>query len=222
MFSINTNRKPFSAKDKGFYIALIVCVVAVGIGSWAMLKYSKNTGFTVPADIPLISEDVFYPKTSEPTMAATPNSSLATPKANASNKTAAFIWPVSGDIMLPYSVDALIYTPTMADWRTHSGIDIKSDIGTGVSAVADGKIVSVDKGGMLGTTVKIEHSNGLVSVYSNLDENVKVSVGKNIGMGELIGSVGQTAVSEAGTEPHLHLEMTLNGNSVNPMDYLPS
>jgi murein DD-endopeptidase MepM/ murein hydrolase activator NlpD len=110
----------------------------------------------------------------------------------------------------------------MADWRTHPGLDIKSDLGTGVSAIAEGKVISVDKGGMSGTTVRIEHEGGIVSIYSNLADNVKLAVGSKVEMGALIGSVGQTSVAEAGLDPHLHLEMTVNGKYVNPQDYLPS
>jgi len=132
------------------------------------------------------------------------------------------MWPVSGEIIGPYSSNALVYNQTMADWRTHPGIDIKSEIGTGVSAIADGKVIAVENGGMSGTTVKIEHAGGIVSIYSNLADNSKLTVGSKVEMGGLIGSVGKTSVAEAGLEPHLHLEMALNGNYVNPMDYLPS
>ncbi len=220
---MNKQRDPFSAKDKGFFIALIVCVVAVGIGIWATLNF-KNTSNLIPPEYPAVSEDVFSPKTPEPSIAVSPKTPApsASPKTSPKSKPTTFMWPVSGDILVPYSADALIYNATMADWRTHPGICIKSDIGTGVSAIADGKVISVESGGMSGTTVKIEHAGGIVSVYSNLADNVKLKTGSSVEMGSLIGSVGQTSVAEAGLDPHLHLEMTLNGKYVNPLDYLPS
>ncbi len=220
---MNKQRDPFSAKDKGFFIALIVCVVAVGIGIWATLNI-KNTNNLIPPEYPVFSEDVFSPKTPEPSIAVAPKtpSPSAAPKTSPKTKQTTFMWPVSGDILVPYSADALVFNATMSDWRTHPGICIKSDIGTGVSAIADGKVISVESGGMAGTTVKIEHAGGLVSVYSNLADNVKLKTGSSVEMGSLIGSVGQTSVAEAGLDPHLHLEMTLNGNYVNPLDYLPS
>jgi murein DD-endopeptidase MepM/ murein hydrolase activator NlpD len=221
---MSNNRSPFSAKDKGFYIALFVCAVAVGIGAWAMLSF-RNTDTLLPAEEPIVSAEVFYPKTAAPIPSAASEPMTvpsSKPAVNPNLKPAAFMWPVSGDVLVPYSASALAYNATMADWRIHPGLDIKSDIGTGVSAITDGKVIAVEKGTMAGTTVKIEHTGGLVSIYSNLADNVKLAVGSKVEMGGLIGSVGQTSVAEAGLDPHLHLEMTLNGNFVNPLDYLPA
>jgi len=220
---------------KGFYIALILCVAVVGFGTWAILEFS-DTGLRVTAEMPNPDEDVFNPQT--PVISPGTNAGENNPENNQGGNPVAtqkptsspevkpapksFMWPVSGDISMPYSMDALIYNPTMADWRTHAGIDIDSDLGTSVSAIADGTVTNVEKGGMLGTSVTIEHGGNLVSVYANLEEGVLVSSGDKVEMGDIIGKVGQTAVSETGRDPHLHLEMTLNGNSVNPLDYLPN
>ena len=226
---------------KGFYIALILCVAIVGVGTWAVLKFT-DVGQRVTAEMPVNGEDVFNPQTP----AGTPGSNAGenpesnagenpesnqgegpietqTPAPNPESKPTpkTFMWPVSGDISMPYSMDALIYSPTMADWRTHAGIDIVSDLGTAVSAIADGTVVNVEKNEMHGTSVTIEHDGDFVSVYANLDTDVLVGIGDNVEMGDLIGRVGETSIYEAGREPHLHLEMTLNGASVNPLDYLP-
>ncbi len=212
------------AEGKGFYIALIICVIAVGIGTWAVLRSADNTGMGVTARIPDNKEDVvFKPQTPVPSASASASVKpviTPSPSKNPQNPVS-FIWPVNGDISTPYSVDALIYNPTMADWRTHSGVDIKCDIGTDVVSCADGKVAGIENGGMLGTTIIIEHSGGLKSIYANLNTAVNVSVGDNVKSGEVIGKVGETTVSEAGTEPHLHFEMTLEGNRVNPAEYLP-
>jgi len=227
---------------KGFYIALILCVAVVGLGTWAIFGFT-DTGLRVTAEMPNQDEDVFNPQTpvispgsnpddnsgenpqgnqgESPVQTAAPTLTPA-PGVSAKPAPKSFMWPVSGDISMPYSVDALIYNPTMADWRTHAGIDINSELGTSVSAVADGTVTNVEKGGMLGTTVTIEHGGELVSIYANLEEDVLVATGDSVEMGDIIGKVGQTSVSEAGMEPHLHLEMTVNGVSVNPLDYLPA
>jgi len=231
--------------DKGFYIALILCLAIIGVGSWAVVEFT-DVGQRVTAEIPDTNEDVFNPQTPVitpgPNTGENPESNIGENRDNAdSNRDEGpiatespapkdeskpapktYMWPVSGDITMPHSVDALIYNPTMADWRTHSGIDIAAELGTAVSAVADGTVIGVERDGMSGTTVSIEHGGGLVSIYSNLDADVLVGVGDEVEMGDLIGRVGQTSISEAGREPHLHLEMTLNGKAVNPLDYLPN
>ena len=67
-----------------------------------------------------------------------------------------------------------------------------------------------------GKTIKIEHIDGYVSVYSNLEENVFVNVGESVIKGQKIGKVGNTSVGEALDNPHLHFTLYLNNNIVNP------
>ena len=133
----------------------------------------------------------------------------------------AFVWPVNGVIEVGFSIDELVYSKTMADWRTHSGIDIESEIGTKVHSVADGVVEDVYNDDMFGTTVVIKHSGGLCSIYSNLASQPTVSVGDFIAMGSVIGSVGDTAIAESGEVMHLHFGMMLDGKPVNPGEYLP-
>ena len=132
-----------------------------------------------------------------------------------------FIWPVNGDIEIPYSVDALIYNRTMRDWRTHDGIDVAAELGTQVMAVCSGTVENIYADDLYGTTVVIAHNDGLRSIYSNLAEMPTVSIGDGVATGEIIGAIGDTALAETGEVTHLHLSMTLDGTSVNPADYLP-
>ena len=132
-----------------------------------------------------------------------------------------YIWPVSGQIENVYSVDALIYNKTMADWRTHDGLDITAQLGDVVLSVSAGTVKQVFDDDMFGTTVVIDHGNGVCSVYSNLAATPTVSVGQSVGVGEIIGSVGDTALCESGEVSHLHFAMTKDGESVDPAEYLP-
>ena len=132
-----------------------------------------------------------------------------------------FVWPTTGSIETPHSVEALVYSRTMADWRTHSGIDVATGLGGKVIAAAEGTVEQVYSDEMYGTTVVIHHGGGLRSIYSNLAETPAVAVGDSVLMGDTIGSVGQTALAEIGDVTHLHFEMTLDGEAVDPRDYLP-
>jgi murein DD-endopeptidase MepM/ murein hydrolase activator NlpD len=132
-----------------------------------------------------------------------------------------FMWPVSGKLCNEYSVEALAYDKTMADWRTHSGIDIAAALGAKVVATADGRVESVYKDQMLGTTVVISHGGSLKSVYCNLAAEPTVKAGDVVRMGDVIGSVGETALAEIGDVTHLHFQMTYDGKSINPDNYLP-
>jgi murein DD-endopeptidase MepM/ murein hydrolase activator NlpD len=132
-----------------------------------------------------------------------------------------FVWPLTGEVETPYSVTALIYNKTMADWRTHDGLDIAAELGTQVMAAASGVVEKVYKDDMYGMTVVIDHGGGLKSYYSNLAETPTVYEGDSVVTGEIIGAVGDTALAESGEVTHLHFAMTLEGRSVDPMEYLP-
>ena len=134
---------------------------------------------------------------------------------------AAMIWPLNGPVETPHSLDALVYDRTMADWRTHNGLDLAAGLGAKVQAAADGMVEQVYADTRLGTTVVILHSGGLRSVYANLAELPAVSAGQMVSMGDVIGAVGETAMAEIGNVTHLHFAMTLEGVPVDPRDLLP-
>ncbi len=129
-----------------------------------------------------------------------------------------YYYPVNGNIIKKYSVDSLVFSETLNDYRIHSGIDIAADKGSAVLAYADGKVVSVYDDPMMGKTVAIEHDYDLVSYYMNLDSNVpeSISVGKEIKAGEIIGAVGKTALVEVGDESHVHFELKVGGVTIDP------
>jgi murein DD-endopeptidase MepM/ murein hydrolase activator NlpD len=102
----------------------------------------------------------------------------------------------------------------MADWRTHAAIDIAAEIGTTVIAAASGTVKSVYSDDLYGTTVTIDHGGGLVSLYANLAALPAVSEGEYVGVGDVIGSVGATAIAEAGDVTHLHFAMIIDGSPV--------
>ena len=75
---------------------------------------------------------------------------------------------------------------------------------------------------MLGHCLTVNHGNGLVSVYKNLTGSYPagVEIGAPVKAGQAVGYVGDSAMIEIADEPHLHFEMTLNGEQVDPLDYL--
>lgn len=131
-----------------------------------------------------------------------------------------FMRPSAGEIVKDYSGDELVYSATMQDWRTHNGIDFAAQIGDTVVAAADGTVEAITDNSMMGTTVILLHSGGLRTIYSNLDENVAVSTGAEVAAGMAIGAVGDTAAAESAEEPHLHFEVSLNEENVNPDEYI--
>ena len=107
------------------------------------------------------------------------------------------------------------YHPILHEYRPHFGVDLVAQYGEPVKAVADGKVESAGWQGELGNCVRIEHQNGMTTVYGHLSKiSPDVRPGGYVNIGQVIGNVGSTGLS---TGPHLHFGMEKYGNWVNPL-----
>jgi len=104
------------------------------------------------------------------------------------------------------------YSNGKTDTSTHIGIDFRIPTGTDVTACASGKVVMAEERIVTGWTVVIEHLPGLFSLYYHLN-SLSVQEGQNVKQGDVIGQSGSTGLA---TGPHLHWQMELNGQAVNP------
>ena len=232
---------------KGFYIVLLLCVATIGISGYylvrsvstdpegAMEPVTGNPTVVLPDQSAAQDASVKKPVTVKPQDTAKPDDEpkkkgqeqttqpsqpqAAVPKATAP---AVYTWPVKGEVLRGVSVDARAYDPTMGDWRTHDGLDIAAQVGFQVLCVSDGVVAEVVEDDLMGVTVVVEHPEGLVSTYSNLADKPAVSVGQEVDTGTVLGTVGTTAIAESAMPTHLHLEMTRNGEAVDPTIYLPT
>lgn len=128
--------------------------------------------------------------------------------------------PVEGDIVRDFSVDNLIYSDTLQEWTTHTGIDIKADKTTVVKAAEAGTVKTIKNDPRFGLTIIVEHPNGFETVYSNLLTSEFVVEGEKVQKGQSLGTVGNTASFEIADEPHLHFEILKDSSYVNPNNYL--
>ena len=100
--------------------------------------------------------------------------------------------------------------------RLHAGIDLASGIGSPIRAAAGGRVQSSGWEGGYGRAVRIEHSDGTVTVYGHMSA-LLVDSGERVEAGQLIGREGNTGHS---TGPHLHFEVRVAGTPVNPLTWL--
>lgn len=128
--------------------------------------------------------------------------------------------PVEGDIVRDFAVDNLIYSDTLQEWTTHTGIDIKAEKTTVVKAAETGTVKTIKNDPRYGLTIIIEHSNGFQTVYSNLLTSEFVVEGEKVEKGQSLGTVGNTAAFEIADEPHLHFEIIKDSVQVDPNIYL--
>lgn len=127
--------------------------------------------------------------------------------------------PLKGKLLKGQSNTELVYSKTLDDWRLHSGIDIGAKMGATVCASADGVVEDARKDIRFGYTIVISHGDNLKTVYCNLTGTDMVKVGMDVTKGDPIGMVGDSAICETSDEAHLHFEVILNGEYVNPLDY---
>ncbi len=133
-----------------------------------------------------------------------------------------YIWPLTGDLERGHCTDQLSYDMTLHDWRTHEGIDILSPMGSTVTAAHGGTVESIYEDSLYGTCVRVAHGDGTASIYANLSQPCAVNEGDVVAAGDVIGAVGNTAICESGQSSHLHFAIEVNGESVDPLQYLPA
>ena len=119
-----------------------------------------------------------------------------------------------------YSMDMVIYNMTLDQYMTHPGIDIEAPAGSGVMAIGDGTITDIYTDDCYGTTIEITHSNGYISRYCNLSTKKLVEKGDTVKKGQLISSIGRTALYESMEKAHLHFEIRKDGKPCDPSEFI--
>ncbi|MEA4932380.1 MAG: M23 family metallopeptidase [Lawsonibacter sp.] len=235
---------------KGFYIVLFLCVATIGISGYYLIRTMNHPGEAVEptggnASVVLPDSEANGPdpegslhtgqditggqsaQTVIPHTPEQPDDPASVKQTEAESGQApkpiavVFTWPVKGEILRDFSVETLSPDPTLGDWRTHGALDIAAAMGVEVLAMGAGTVTEVYEDGLMGTTVVIDHGNGLSTTYCNLAGQPTVEPGDTVETGTIIGAVGDTAIAESGLASHLHLEAWLNGELVDPVDYLP-
>lgn len=106
--------------------------------------------------------------------------------------------------------------PILNVWRQHNGTDFAASSGTPVYAIEDGVVIMAGWNDAYGNLVVIDHGNGIASWYGH-SSKLLVSAGDTVTQGQQISNAGSTGWS---TGPHVHLEIHVNGDPVDPMSYL--
>ena len=129
--------------------------------------------------------------------------------------------PVSGVIAKGHDTSIQVFSPTTGDYRIHLGVDLTTTEDAPVMAAADGVVSQIWEDALMGQCVAISHSGDCYTIYKNLDRTLPddIVVGASVKAGQQIGSVGDSATLELAEEPHLHMEMTVKGLAVDPLDY---
>lgn len=154
-------------------------------------------------------------KTVEPTKLKDPNTQDDTKKGSEENKVFSLFdeskemsWPVSGQIVMDYSMETSIYDKTLKEYRTNDSIAISAPKGTDVTASAEGIVEDIFANKERGNTVVINHGNGWLSTYSQLEDDISVAVGEVVKEGQFLGKIGSPSNYSVLLGPHLEFKIT--------------
>jgi len=213
--------KPKIIKVSGYsayiYLALAICIVtALTIGI-----YTMSFNLEEISEIPEISvPDISLPDISIPDISEAPaGGEESNVDVIIEEPEPIYVNPIeSGEIIKDFTVKALVFSETMRDYRIHTGVDIAAELGSAVYCYTDGTIAEIKDDPFFGTTVIVQHSFGLTSYYMNLAPEIPEGVvaGAAVKAGDIIGAVGSTAKVEQCDPPHLHFELTVGDELIDP------
>lgn len=206
---------------RGYYIAVALCLVAAGTIGYFALRDRPAT--VEQADTPPVLDIQPITPTQpvvKPAPVVIPDPAEEVEITEPAELLPQVVSPLDGTTVTVFSMTELLYDPTMADWRTHDGIDVQADEGAAVKTAAAGTVQSVTDDELMGTTVVIQHDGGYTTQYSSLQSDVPVQQGQQVAAGEVIGRVGATSAAESRMGPHLHFSVSRDGAVIDPHDYV--
>lgn len=223
----------------GFYIVLLVTIAVIAASGYFIYTTVWGGEKAEPAtdsEISLTEQPEHDPSANtteelsmeqdepEPSQSVSVSSTTSIPAEEKAPETAAqdtrIVQPLQGETVTPFSMEELLFNETMGDWRTHDGIDIAAAEGTQVVAAASGEVTAVVDDYWMGTTVTVTCSDGYELRYASLQSSPAVAAGDKVSCGDVIGTVGSTALLEEKTGPHLHFTVLQNGAATDPNSFL--
>ncbi len=205
---------------RGFYITLAACLLAVGgiavatFGETLFVSEPQEASSTASELQPVEQIVTGQPDDRKTTTTTTTTTAATTTTVTTTAAADLYILPFGNLLQKAYSDGKPAYSITMGDWRTHDGADFAGKQGERVKALADGTVTAVEESSLWGTVITVDHGMEVLSRYCGVKAAVKA--GDTVKVGDTIGTL-EAIPCEAGDAPHLHLEMQIDGNLVNPV-----
>ncbi len=213
-------------RTPGAYIALALCIVTVGTVGYLVYETEKpiqQVTATAPIEEPVVSPEVVIERIPEPVKDPVIEVEPVEEPVMVDDPVELLpqvVSPLDGTTVTVFSMTELMYDDTMADWRTHNGLDIQAGEGDAVKTAAAGTVSHIVHDELMGVTVTIDHAGGYTTTYSSLQEGVPVLAGQEVAAGDIIGHVGTTAAAESSMGPHLHFSVSRDGLLIDPAEYV--
>ncbi len=207
-------------KGKGTFIALALCIAAVGgAGVYAYNKTVDTLNSSLTSKKPSDSSTSSDLPANVPSDSVLKDDSL-TSELEAVSKVQPRVFPTSGEILTKFSDGELVYNATLGAWETHNGIDIAAANGSNIVAMTSGVVTDVWEDPLWGCCVEIDHQNSVMSYYYGLSTQLAVTKGDKVDSGDVIGTAGNTASAEIAIDPHVHFALKRNGEWIDPVQFV--
>lgn len=145
----------------------------------------------------------------------------ASMKVRAYNGKDKLMWPVAGNVLIPYSMDTTVYFETLDQYQCNPALYIQSEKGTQVKAVYGGTVTKVEKDDRLGKMMTVDMGNGYLMTYAQL-EDLEYKKGDYVSEGSVIGKIAEPTNYYMLEGSHLYVKMTKDKKPVNPTEYFES
>lgn len=237
------NSKRQTSKGKRFYIALGICLIAIGVAAFVTYdsvkkfieqdttSYSSETGKfpqqgqkEEKPQQPQKEDQNFFGHDNDNVKASDDleDSKLKEETKSVETKAEAsgiIVYPAGQNIIKKYSGENPAFSKTFNDWRIHNGTDFAIGQGEKVKAITDGVVKEIFDDPLLGMTIVVDHAGGFTAFYSGLGNTTMVNVGDTVESGQEIGSINDIP-SEVADGSHLHLSIKKDGKFIDPIGIL--
>lgn len=178
---------------------------------------SQEESSQTEQEIPQPTEETADGQSSERT--ETENTSASVQPEINFTEDSSMLWPVSGQVVIDYSMDGTTYFSTLDQYKYNSAVVLAATAGDPVQAAANGKVVSVAENEETGTTVTLDMGNGYQAIYGQL-KDLAVTEGQTVESGTVLGYVNDPTKYYVKEGANLYFAMTKDGAAVDPMIYL--
>ncbi len=129
------------------------------------------------------------------------------------------VWPLVGDVILPYSMDTTVYFKTLDSYKCNPGMLIAAEEGASVFSAYEGVVSAIEDTKEYGTVVRVNLGNGYEAIYGQL-MNVRVAVGDTVSIAQVIAEVGPVSSYYAEEGTNLYFAVTKDEVPVNPLSLI--
>ena len=128
-------------------------------------------------------------------------------------------WPVSGAVIMGYSMDQTVFFQTLEQYKYNPAMIIGGEVGETINASAAGIVTNIEETAQTGTTVSLDMGNGYTAVYGQLTD-VPLAVGDYVNAGEMVGNLNEPTKYYSIEGPNLYFQILKDGTPVDPMNFM--